>query len=231
MNNENSDNNERWVKAQSAEKKYWKNPKRANWGGKEKWEKFLKNGFDLDFDFFNEKDVLEIGSGPSGIIYRIDEAKSRIGIEPMDMSDIIEDWKKAFVKMGKGEDLPFSDNSFDIVICFNVLDHTTVQDAVLVESNRVLRKNGKLLFQMHVLRNKYKIFRPILNKIDSPHPYHQTAEEIRFMTRKYFAINEERIFKGLGTGNNRRFARNFKFFVGNIVMKNLFLILDKKEIS
>ena len=185
----------------------------------------------MDFDFFNDKDVLEIGSGPSGIIYRITEAKSRIGIEPMDMSDIIEDWKKAFVQVGKGEDLPFSNNTFDIVICFNVLDHTTDPDTVLAESNRVLRKNGKLLFQMHVLRDKYKIFRPLLNKIDSPHPYHQTADEIRFMTSKYFTVTKERIFKGLGTGNKHRFARNFKFFVGNIVMKNMFLILDKNKLA
>ncbi len=228
MNSSNSDSNiKRWNKAQSAEKKYWKSSKAGHQMSKETWRSFLKSGFDLDFDFFKDKDVLEIGAGPNGIIYRITEAKSRIGIEPMDLSGIIEDWKKVFVKMGKAEDLPFSDNSFDVVICFNVLDHSLDPDAILSESKRVLREKGVLLFQMIVLRNQYKIFRPILNKIDSPHPYHLTSNEIISMITKYFTVNKKRIFRGLGWDNKYRYGKSFKFFAGNYIMKNLILVLEK----
>ena len=82
---------------------------------------------------------------------------------------------------------------------------------------------------MHVLRSQYKIFRPLLNKVDSPHPYHLTANEIRSYISKYFTVNKERIFKGLGTRRKHRIARNPKYFLGNILMNNLFLILDKNE--
>jgi len=229
MSKENSNSNySRWGKAQSAEKKYWKTHKLSDDKLTEFWAKVLKKGFNLDFDFFNDKDVLEVGSGPSGMIFSITGTKSRIAIEPMDISDITKDWKKKIIRVGKGENLPINNNTVDILICFNVLDHTQNPESVLAECNRVLCKNGKLLFNMHILRNQYKIFQSLLNKIDSPHPYHLTANETKSMISKYFAINKERIINGLGFEKKYKHHGSIKFFFGNYTMKNMFLILDKK---
>jgi hypothetical protein len=89
----------RWNKAQEAEKKYWRSTKERY--DRLYWQEILHQGYGLDYNFFLNKDVLEIGCGPSGIIFQIDTAKSRIGVEPMDLNNLIdaEDfWKKTIVK-------------------------------------------------------------------------------------------------------------------------------------
>ena len=62
------------------------------------------------------KDILEVGCGATGIIFFLKNAKSRIGIEPMDVNDLIENWKRPFIRKGVGEKLPFEDSSFDVAI-------------------------------------------------------------------------------------------------------------------
>ena len=84
--------NRRWDRAQEVEKKSWPSTKDI-WlkdDGRLYWQEKLNRGFNLDFSFFINKDVLEIGCGPAGIIFLSDMAKYRIGIEPMDLSDLIE---------------------------------------------------------------------------------------------------------------------------------------------
>lgn len=41
--------------------------------------------------------------------------------------------------------LPYNDNSFDLIICSEVLEHLFFPDKVITECNRVLKKNGYLL--------------------------------------------------------------------------------------
>jgi ubiquinone/menaquinone biosynthesis C-methylase UbiE len=52
--------------------------------------------------------------------------------------------KKKFV-LGDAESLPFSDNSFDTVICFWSFHHIVYADKALDEIKRVLKPNGLLL--------------------------------------------------------------------------------------
>ena len=130
MNNDDTSTN-RWDKAQSVEKKYWKDHRHADEFLIKFWTKVLKKGYDLDFNFFNNKDVLEVGASPSGMIFSLPDTKSKIGIEPMDTSDIVVDWKKEILRVGKGEDMPITNSSVDIVICFNVLDHTLNPEDVI----------------------------------------------------------------------------------------------------
>lgn len=43
-----------------------------------------------------------------------------------------------------GKIIPFVNNSFDVVICTQVLEHTEEPDQLLKEANRILKKNGIL---------------------------------------------------------------------------------------
>jgi ubiquinone/menaquinone biosynthesis C-methylase UbiE len=52
---------------------------------------------------------------------------------------------RAEVVLGDVHRLPFGDSSFDIVVCFEVIEHMHGQDAVLSEFARVLRPDGFLL--------------------------------------------------------------------------------------
>jgi SAM-dependent methyltransferase len=62
----------------------------------------------------------------------------------------------------KGEDLPFQDGSFDLVLCLDYLEHIEGDDRTLAEISRVLRAGGEFLavtphtgrfFLLHKLRS------------------------------------------------------------------------------
>lgn len=61
---------------------------------------------------------------------RIKKASKRLNVVRLDLED---------------KYLPFSDESFDLVICFGVLDHLKFFDNVLSETHRVLNKDGLFL--------------------------------------------------------------------------------------
>jgi ubiquinone/menaquinone biosynthesis C-methylase UbiE len=194
--------NQRWKNAQKAEKKFWQSSGSMNHINEKYWCKMINHGFNLNYEFFTNKDVLEIGCGATGIIFFLKNAKSRVGIEPMDMNQFIDSWKKPFVRKGIGEELPFDNNSFDVVICFNVLDHTLNPAKVIQEIHRVLRNKADCLLWLHTLRNQYKFVQGILNKVDTPHPHHFTLNEILTLVLNNnttsFEVKKKNIFKGIG---------------------------------
>jgi SAM-dependent methyltransferase len=212
----------RWNRAQEAEKKYWSSTKEG-WLNDDRrlyWQEILNRGFGLDYSFFRNKDVLEIGCGPSGIIFQIDTAKHRIGIEPMELGNLIgEDWKKSIVKKGVGEDLPFEDSSFDIVISFNALDHAINPDGVIRETYRVLRDNGDFLIWIYTLRDTYRPLQGVLNRLDPPHPHHFTYDEIiSKVDSNSFRINNRRFEQGTGLKND-----TIKKLFGNLMMNTAWI--------
>jgi SAM-dependent methyltransferase len=210
----------RWNKAQEAEKKYWRSTRERY--DRLYWQEILHQGYGFDYNFFLNKDVLEIGCGPSGIIFQIDTAKSRIGVEPMDLNNLIdaEDfWKKTIVKKGVGEELPFEDNSFDIVISFNALDHAINPERVIQEAHRVLRDNGNFLLWIYTLREAYRPLQRILNRLDPPHPHHFTFNEIiSKVSNNSFHIKNRRHEKGTGLKND-----TIKRIFGNLLMSRAWI--------
>lgn len=97
------------------------------------------------------KDVLEIGCGTGWFL--VSAAKK---YPTLVGTDIALRWliiaKKRFEEAGIeiplvcccAEYLPFSDESFDLVVLYATLEHTRQQEQVVSESHRVLRSTGKL---------------------------------------------------------------------------------------
>jgi ubiquinone/menaquinone biosynthesis C-methylase UbiE len=207
----------RWKKAQEAERKYWQSSI-AVWSNENRrryWQEKLKHGFNIDYDFFRNKNVLEIGCGPSGIIFQITQAKSRVAIEPMDLNNFIDkDWKNAPVVKGFGEELPFNDKSFDIVLCFNALDHSHDPEKIIQEAHRVLLDDGDFLLWIYTLRDECRPLQGILNKLDPPHPNHFTFDEvIAKVNHNSFDIKKKKCDKSTGLPND-----TIKKIFGNIMM-------------
>lgn len=117
--------------------------------------------------------VLEVGSGWGGICVEFAHAGSIVtGIEPDEeelqiskLLDQIEDTGIDFIH-GYGENLPFVDNSFDIIICNSVIEHVANVSKVISEMVRVLKPGGVIYLNtinyLFPFEGHYKIFFPPL---------------------------------------------------------------------
>ncbi|MEH2512255.1 SAM-dependent methyltransferase [Nitrobacteraceae bacterium AZCC 1564] len=90
--------------------------------------------------FFSGADVLEIGSGTGAQLRELSSvAKSAVGV------DLHSSYLKApenNVTYYDGVNLPFADNSFDVIYSSNTMEHVTDQPGLHLEMKRVLRPGG-----------------------------------------------------------------------------------------
>lgn len=111
----------------------------------------LENRYDI-----KNKLILDAGCGIGGFVVQLGLNGARvIGAEPSREYSIIT--QKRIAKYGlkdkcqcmtaPGEFLPLSDNTFDYVICFSVLEHTNTPSSVVKEMVRATKPNGIILIQ------------------------------------------------------------------------------------
>lgn len=99
------------------------------------------------------KRILEIGSGlgtfnivcqqHGGDCYGVepDSVKAGISLDRLDNAGV----RKKILR-SVGEDLPFGDRTFDLVVSFQVLEHTQIPEKVMRETVRVLKPGGYIHF-------------------------------------------------------------------------------------
>ena len=99
------------------------------------------------------KRILEIGSGlgtfnivcqqNGGDSYGIEPDSMKVGValDRLDDAGVCRN-----ILRGVGEDLPFGDATFDLVVSFQVLEHTQIPEKVLQETVRVLKPGGYIHF-------------------------------------------------------------------------------------
>ncbi len=103
--------------------------------------------------------VLEVGSGAHGLIFGFG-AGFGIGVDPL-----ATEYKKLFPSLQNrastieaiGEELPFADGSFDVVISDNVIDHADRPLSIVDELIRVVRTGGLLYFTVNVHHPIYEM--------------------------------------------------------------------------
>ena len=76
--------------------------------------------------------------------------------------------------VGVGENLPYANDSFDVVIADNVLEHFEKPDAVFSEVRRVLKRNG--LFIAKTPNKSHYV--PLIARL-SPHWFHEYVNKFR----------------------------------------------------
>lgn len=125
------------------------------------WIRYPKLIKDLLLDRIDTQnmEILDVGGGPISLITLL-SAKKRIVLDPL-----TEEYKKYFpcpyhIK-AFGENIPFENNSFDLVVTTNALDHTENPSKTVEEMNRVLRSGG--YFAVMCTEN---------NALTHPHPAH-----------------------------------------------------------
>ncbi|MBN2673530.1 MAG: class I SAM-dependent methyltransferase [Deltaproteobacteria bacterium] len=97
-----------------------------------------------------DKDVLEVGCGTGLLMKELTQATR--SIKGIDISEQMLEKAKARgldVRQGVAEELPYADNSFDLVYSFKVLAHVEKIKEAMNEMNRVLRPGGYLVAEFY----------------------------------------------------------------------------------
>ncbi len=198
---------ERWNIAQKSEKEYWQgydlqSLKREEINMHRKKTEVLEKEWRSFLNINKKTRILQIGCGPEDVINYISKG-DRYAIDPL--ADF---YKEKFnlnynpVKFiqGKGEQLPFKNNFFDMVILANVLDHVESPQKVLIEIRRVLKKDGVFHFE-NTFYNKQFLFvskiwaflEKVLTKktFNIHHPHMWKLEELRQMVFQNFIPSKE----------------------------------------
>ena len=93
--------------------------------------------------------ILEVGCGAGGMLAPL----SRFGhVHGVDIAhDYMQHCKRRGYKRvvtGSGYDLPFADNSFDLVALFDVIEHIEDDHRVLSETKRILKPDGQVFISV-----------------------------------------------------------------------------------
>jgi len=208
----------RWNLAHVSEEEFWKDfsteslektsKKKNDYRAKlmlEEWSKYLKIG--------KNTRILQIGCGPEDVINHF-KTGLRYSVDPL--ADFYKkqfkfDYKSSHLIKATGENLPFKDNYFDIVVLTNVLDHTNLPTKVLSEINRVLKKRGLFHFENYVFQKRFlriariwgfikKMFKKEIYNIH--HPYMFTMQDLKDLISPNFIIVREEIGRDPGNYEN-----------------------------
>lgn len=109
--------------------------------------------------FDNDARVIEVGSGSNGLIFYFG-ARGGIGVDPLAVSysHLFPVWqRRAATIAALGECLPFADNTFDVVLCDNVVDHAESPTTIVGELIRILKPAGLLYFTVNVHHALYSV--------------------------------------------------------------------------
>jgi SAM-dependent methyltransferase len=103
--------------------------------------------------------VVEVGSGAHGLIFYF-EAEHGVGVDPLAVSygSLFPRWQgRAQTIAAVGESLPFADQSFDVVLCDNVVDHAESPRKIAGELARILVPGGLLYFTVNIHHQLYAL--------------------------------------------------------------------------
>jgi len=103
--------------------------------------------------FFKDKVVLDIGPGPMGLL-EVSDAKIKMAVEPLaerfrKNGLLLKDSDVTYLNI-PAEKLPFLNETIDIVICRNSLDHVKNPPVVIDEIFRVLKIDGYFILNVDI---------------------------------------------------------------------------------
>jgi SAM-dependent methyltransferase len=103
--------------------------------------------------------VIEVGSGAHGLIFYFG-AEAGVGVDPLAVSygRLFPKWQRSATTVAAcGESLPFADQTFDVVLCDNVVDHAESPKRIVGELARVLAPGGLLYFTVNIHHPVYVV--------------------------------------------------------------------------
>ena len=189
-------------------------------------QSFLENIRDQLFSNWigKNKKVLDLG-GRDGTLTKHFIEKNHVTLADID-ENALEYAKKTYkvetMQVDLNQSLPFKDNSFDVVVMAEVLEHLPYPNITLGEIKRVLKTNGKFIGNLPLayhLKDRWQIIRGrrLLISGDPTHLQFLSYEDVKKLLSKFFNIDEITILKGgkLSKKFPAAFARNIAFMCNN----------------
>ena len=166
------------------------------------------------------KKVLDLG-GRDGTLTKHFIEKNHVTLADID-ENALEYAKRNFkvetMKVDLNQSLPFKDNSFDVVVMAEVLEHLAYPNITLGEIKRVLKTNGEFIGNLPLayhLKDRWQIIRgrKLLISGDPTHLQFLSYDDVQKLISKYFNADEIVILKGGKLSNKfpKIFARNIAF--------------------
>lgn len=153
-----------------------------------------------------DRTVLDIPSGSGAFIQRLKDEGFK-NIIAVDIENILEVDHDNFVQADMTKTLPLPDNSCDILVCIDGIEHINKQFDFVSEANRLLREKGEIIIStpnISSLRSRWKWFwtghhHKCNSPLDenNPNPLHHIGmisfPELRYLIHTSgFRINEVR---------------------------------------
>jgi SAM-dependent methyltransferase len=119
-------------------------------------------------------------------------------------------------KVGSGEEIPYADNTFDVVFSDNVLEHLDDPKSVFVEITRVLKPGGVFFFKTPNRAH----YMPLIARL-TPHRFHSFINRLRGRAEVDTFPTRYRV-------NTRRHVRKYVQAAG-MILEDLRLIEGRPE--
>ena len=159
----------------------------------------------VPFDAYRSKHVLEVGCGAGVDLVRFARggaAVTGVDVSPSAIALARENFSQqnlpADLRVADGEQLPFADNTFDLVFAHGVVQYTADDRALVRECFRVLKPGGDAIFQVYNrvswLNALSKLMKVPLEHEDAPVLKKYSASEFRALLDAFrdIRIVEER---------------------------------------
>jgi len=139
--------------------------------------------------------LLDVGCGAGDLLEAFSFYRQDLNLTGIDLSHkSIALAKKRSLKarflVGDAQALPFKDDSFDIVTCFDVIEHVERPEAVLGEIGRILKSSGIFQAFIPTEMNRLSLEGLLLKggwkgkEIYAGHPHHFSLAEVKKMLKK-----------------------------------------------
>lgn len=156
------------------------------------WDRHLR-AVGLGIDSFEGQAVLDVGCGPTGLVYFADAAR-RVGLDPCAKAFADDNgyWGEPIELIeAPAEDLPFGEEEFDAVFCVNVLDHTHQPARIVEEIARVLKSGGTFVTHMDLDSPLRKLHKRLSRACAVLHPHSLGHEWLTSTLAPFFSVDVE----------------------------------------
>lgn len=193
----------RWRVAQSKENAFWKRDGVLDSQMERVLSRYAQVIAEISRNIEPDSNILDVGCGPT-CAGRLFNVGSKTYLDPL-MDSYVKTYPEKLPKGEKicsvAESIPKQDESFDVVICINALDHMIDPVKALLEMRRVLKKEGIFMLGIFLHPTPIAIARRFIERWlpffrEEAHPYSYTLKSIRRILDKFFFVKREiRVFR------------------------------------